>query len=764
MNDSYFPDFVDDPSTVLPSFQSIRKRTHDTLYAFGVDKSPKGSVDAPIQDLVDLINKHPSFATLSSCSGRIAVFDPVRVGGTEVEHAEHDDPTTQNDRMDSGKGSGGWLFVSHEPVDVCDMEQLFESSESNHHDGQPCTFRLEPMLLHIAAANVERGRQLMKLVLALGFRESGMVVTPSRVTVAVRSYSLALNVPMAPSGPWRLPEAYWRSLVEEANRRLQENLKRIQALYEEVEATLFQSRQPICVQPLPDLNLWGHAAVAVFGRDKGKEITDLLVVGGYGSGPLIIAEKKESPPARSDKVYRLRRHGVQWQKQWELLHTIDDTHIIDEASTNSLGIVTQQTLWGEREFAAACVLPVEPTMFCLFGGRASPTCPLDDLLLCQYNNSPHAIAQRPVDIRGELPSPRWGHTLTALSGNTNKLAVLVGGRNEASALSTIHVLSIIRQAENDSSYLLWESILPSSPLPSPRFHHSTVSSNDQVFVFGGRSSVSNLLETFSKSEADQPECFTFNALDKQKEGSTKITKGIDLQPFGLSAALLDVNATRKSLVLCGGLSHGSSHQTVQLFELQVTAESVGLYHKPIKLLSESSIDFGSMVHHICLPVCLPGHVLEIVSIGGGVQGFGFQQSYAKSHMFTLKLSEGTFDVDPLTPIDIKKRLESGSLPLHPISPVRPSVSKTSEPGLSHVLLVNKQDAKQIKNLLEASSFLDKQYRMSSVADSELIAVPVTQGCLVALESAQELEWKKFVKGCDTQVLPYRSGTFARRGL
>ena len=40
------------------------------------DRSPKGSVDARIQDLVDFINQHPDYVTFSSCSGRLAVFDP----------------------------------------------------------------------------------------------------------------------------------------------------------------------------------------------------------------------------------------------------------------------------------------------------------------------------------------------------------------------------------------------------------------------------------------------------------------------------------------------------------------------------------------------------------------------------------------------------------------------------------------------------------------------------------------------------------------
>ncbi|KAL7556981.1 hypothetical protein ACA910_018266 [Epithemia clementina (nom. ined.)] len=90
------------------------------------------------------------------------------------------------------------------------------------------SLRFEPMLLHVAAANLERGQELLQLVLQLGFRESGLVVTQSHVMVAICSYSLALTILLfAYSGPLQvLPEyraAYkkpmpdWRQIFLEYN-------------------------------------------------------------------------------------------------------------------------------------------------------------------------------------------------------------------------------------------------------------------------------------------------------------------------------------------------------------------------------------------------------------------------------------------------------------------------------------------------------------------------------------------------------------------
>ena len=79
-------------SIILPSFRDLQQKTHRTLYGSDTpiqllgrrqavisiprDKSPIGSVDTPIQHLVDLINCHSRFCTLSSCSGRLSLFDP----------------------------------------------------------------------------------------------------------------------------------------------------------------------------------------------------------------------------------------------------------------------------------------------------------------------------------------------------------------------------------------------------------------------------------------------------------------------------------------------------------------------------------------------------------------------------------------------------------------------------------------------------------------------------------------------------------------
>ncbi|KAL2426684.1 hypothetical protein ABEF95_011744 [Exophiala dermatitidis] len=118
------------------------------------DKSPKGTVDAQIRELIAEINAHDGLVTTSSCAGRVAVF----VEGPKREHkpfqerdgngkppsvsnglsedsgtrtaetaaatrpANSDDgeatgrSTGTTTASPGGKGGGRWLYVSHDPI------------------------------------------------------------------------------------------------------------------------------------------------------------------------------------------------------------------------------------------------------------------------------------------------------------------------------------------------------------------------------------------------------------------------------------------------------------------------------------------------------------------------------------------------------------------------------------------------------------------------------------------------------------------------
>ncbi|OEU07586.1 hypothetical protein FRACYDRAFT_251007 [Fragilariopsis cylindrus CCMP1102] len=371
---------IDDKTeSILPSFRDLQQKTHQTLYGSDTpiqllgrrqavisiprDKSPIGSVDPPIQHLVDLINCHSRFCTLSSCSGRMSLFDPN--GRSSSGSNNNGNGNGNNDDDDgkfteaSGKGRGSWILLHPYMI-----------------------------LLHIAAASLNDGRKLLTIALNLGFRESGLVVTDKRVTVAIRSNSLSTATPLFPPTyttnnndnntntnanatlPCVVPVSYLRFLVEDANTRLEANWNLLDRLYRSIESTLFEIQSvppPITIIPrhsntnrnIPPLNLWNAAAATVMvttttstadvaatiatttatAATSDSQMTptptttkqQLWIAGGYGCGPTSskITTTASIAAKRSSTLYKLERElmscdaahgdndGGVWQEQWQ---------------------------------------------------------------------------------------------------------------------------------------------------------------------------------------------------------------------------------------------------------------------------------------------------------------------------------------------------------------------------------------------------------------------------------------------------------------
>lgn len=660
----WIPDTLNDVNiNPLQSFEAIKRKTMRDLYeGDGHDKSPKGSVDSKIRPLVNLINAHPCFATLSSCSGRIALFDP--------HHKENDDD--DDDRVEkaldasnhtttehkSGKGQGAWLLASHEVVEPWTLVNLLDEPGEAR---EILIFKHEPLLLHVAASSLTRGRQLLALALRLGFRESGLVISQHRVTVAIRSHSLILNVPLARQGPLRPSPAFLESLIKEANLRMQSNQAKLKRLYGAVQGNLFRRAENVAppqkvlcaaVTELPRLNLWGHAAVAV--AVGTMDDVDVIVFGGYGQGPELEGSNKSGKSnrcGRSNSVHSLRRRNGAFESHWRHVRQIPVIQKSQEPSVmSSLGVEVVPVDFSAREGLAACVLPssnsaAAMSVVALFGGRSSPSKPFCDLLLYEpFAVSPAFV--KPTMIRGQAPEPRWGHTLTALSGTDGLMAVVVGGRNEKTTFGSLHILTLVKSDDWDTSHFHWASL--DLELPA-RFQHTTVSVNDSVFVFGGISNISDLLSSFADSPRplsngetnSQPGICGFD-VDSQGVAlfDEKDVGGDSMSSFGgsiggASCVIKAPNAsgeTQTLIALTGGVpSSSTASQTIQWCQVISTDkddDAVALVprHDITIDKSEEKIDFGSMVHHCCIP--LPGDS-EFALVGGGVSSFAFGPSFAE---------------------------------------------------------------------------------------------------------------------------------------
>ena len=773
--------------TTLPSFRDLRLKTHRTLYGTTHtlivpprDKSPKGSVDAPIQHLVDLINSHSRFCTLSSCSGRISLFDPS--GNSNSNNADNNNEgTTANQFTEgSGKGRGSWVLVSHDRVapealvdamvvkeqrpaaaDPCcsqkckdesvndegkvesDAEDLgFGASSKDVDDDDDddddidsdCkdqeyllawTFRLEPMLLHIAAASLEDGRRLLTIALNLGFRESGLVVTDKRVTVAIRSHSLATATPLFPStivetnietnspstfctspsssSSLCVPPSFLRALVEDANRRLEANWKLLDRLYRSIESILFEVRSsppPLMVRNqssgIPTLNLWNAAAASIGpiipeaaapNKHSKKETTkqEIWIAGGYGCGSNMMSGGQRPSAKRSSKLYKLEREfpNGSWQTGggWRALErssssTGDETGVlkipIGEQETSSISRLGVHW-WNNKAFpdlqGMASFWWKESSMFLFWGGRKSPSMPASpDALYILDTASDDARIGIVEDVRGELPRSRWGHQLLALSGDR---AVLLGGCNQDDgALDDVFVLHFCTEKKNESSnsndndngndiisrgYFHWERL--SIRLPTPRFHFGAALLNgDTILVMGGLESTRELLQHFevdteSAGSASVTWACRIGASKKKREqhGSVPKSQAMNIKIetpgtasvgafqsfFGMACCTL---LSKNLLLITGGIQQTAAAtipaDSVQAYWISCSSSSSILRIQRIGLgydrdtggsIEQPRFDFGSLVHHCCIPIADN----ELLLVGGGVPSFAFGESYAR---------------------------------------------------------------------------------------------------------------------------------------
>jgi tRNA wybutosine-synthesizing protein 3 len=649
------PDEVDEPNTFLPSFADLRRKNLEALYGGGDDKSPKGYVDVAIQGLVDLINAHPSYVTLSSCSGRIAIFDPKESSGEDADQLDdgNDESTA------GGKGRGEWILVSHEPIDPNSIPLLLTKEKKG-----TLIFKHEPLLLHVGAASVARGRKLLSIALGLGFRESGLVVTPARVTVAIRSHSLALTVPLAYSGALRPSDEYLLLLSEEANKRMGGNMEKLRRLESEIKTSIFQpissdtsqiagaspqQRIDANITKLPALNLWGHDAVTVPSQEGGAWV---YVFGGYGTGPKGSSKKV----CRSNHIYRLRHHSFgEMGKRWRVVDLMGlSLTQCEVASTNWFGVDVFLTDFRPTEGLKVCLLDLHEfappdtasRMIAVFGGRGGPSTPFGDLLL--YESGADHLC-KPIEIRGETPSPRWGHTLTALSGKGGLMAVLVGGRNDDGSLQdNVYILKLME--EGNKRFFCWNRVFAAANI-LPQFHHSVTCFDEDCFVLvGGLSDPNDLLECFSDSYRFVG---TLGSYSRRKsvmkpspisvfrvtgEGCEELQLPLQdsfVPHYGAGSCCLTDPNGKSVVAFIGGMAL-NGRRSMDLGSFKDTFlepmrwcqfnSSISKYEVHYEPSEVGQVTFASMVHNCC--VALP-NTQEILQLGGGVSSFAFGASFAE---------------------------------------------------------------------------------------------------------------------------------------
>ena len=257
------------------------------------DKSPKGSVDVQILNLIDLINSHEGWVTTSSCAGRAAVFlegakDDVESEDLTTTESPEDavfgnvdgidgnaKRTTKIKATPGGKGGGRWLYVSHDPIPSADEAEndsdsfadLFGLNTSIDQAISPLRpapaarlihLQYSPLILHIFCASLRHAKPLLAAAINAGFRESGVQSLKvlddpgSGVMLAVRTSGLVFETVVGTSREnergresvhGMVTEEYLRMCATVINERFEWNEVRKQRLMKEIAKILQNQEQ-----------------------------------------------------------------------------------------------------------------------------------------------------------------------------------------------------------------------------------------------------------------------------------------------------------------------------------------------------------------------------------------------------------------------------------------------------------------------------------------------------------------------------------------
>ncbi|MFH0977728.1 MAG: tRNA wybutosine-synthesizing 3 family protein [Candidatus Woesearchaeota archaeon] len=165
------------------------------------DRSRKGEIDKEILTLVDQLNKHPNYYTTSSCAGRIVVLEKQR-----------------------RKCDNRFIFSSHSKAKAEEVVECLSKIGKN-----PVWFKQESVILHVCCKDLESADRLLDCARKAGLKHSGIISVKTRI-IAELVGTEAMETLFATNGKVIAAKEYVKLLVEEANRKLATNKKRIELL------------------------------------------------------------------------------------------------------------------------------------------------------------------------------------------------------------------------------------------------------------------------------------------------------------------------------------------------------------------------------------------------------------------------------------------------------------------------------------------------------------------------------------------------------
>jgi tRNA(Phe) wybutosine-synthesizing methylase Tyw3 len=702
----------------------------------GVDFSFKGSIDAPILELVNFLNGLNNYYTTSSCSGRASVFR----SGNSAKHIH-------------------WLLVRHRLISKAELvTALQELTPGEDFTDGLVTLKCEPFILHINCRDIESARSLHEVVTLCGFRESGIKLGNKKVILAVRTTANCMELPLAKGNSLLVSDSYLDLIIGECNARLASNFARIDKFLIELKRHFgwpFLQLLPCGAENEPitlsAVKRWGHTCCT----NSTANGASTYIIGGYGANTLN-ASTGELRDQRNLECLLLTQQPQQSHEEGKLskLALVDDC-------VHAVSAIVRLQREGDTK---------ETSLLLISGGRQSPTAALSCLRLYDVNDHHRAVSFT-TEGTADQPAPRWGHTLTRIRQHRDSCSYLLyGGRDGTTVYNDAYILHITFNEASDvpSSYhCRWEKLAltavegDSSHLSGRFFHAACATLNvfphddspnsldyDMVVVHGGVTSLQDPHDCGRAYVVDPNtgrvgELFVSSAVEKrekstelmaEEEDGHRAERAVSYVPrFGHTLT----SAGAKCLLLLGGSSFEDSASTKagQSMLLDLYIDHEGRYRatvRALQMLGTSETVTASLpcqacrAHHQVLydPA---GRLLQVV--GGGVMTLAFGAHYCTPWSARLVLQSSAADAPvahvssailPSTPNRIQTKQPSataGSVKSSGVDGLPAPPASTSYP----VLFLPAQNVKPVKVLLEGRGWLDKSQSIAKVEEAALFA-------------------------------------------
>lgn len=571
----------------MSSFDVAKVRCLEGLLDGANDRSPKGSIDVPVLDMFRYINALHDYYTLSSCSGRISLY------------------------QDMGRSKGvHWVLVEHGTV----SEAAFKAAVAGAiTDGHNLIVKCEPMILHVRCRTRKDAAVLYQVAMDAGFRESGQGGSDDKIMVAIRTTANMMEVPLSQGSKLMVNDAALEFYVAQANRRLLAAFARNDIFFHKLKRRF---HFPVVRAPLRSSQASGVAA-----NEKEK--------------------------------------GV--------LH----------AAT-----------------ASTCVARVVSG-----GRRAMNAIGGCDFLRVYSVDSGQCAA---VEISGDEPSPRWGHTLTALPHADT--FVLHGGRDGSVVFSDSFLLTLSTGVGQAKAHWARLSCKTSS---TARFFHSALclphhgTRGTVILVTGGLSDLVSLsappTPVVAAWELDLSPTPSLSLVDVEfSEGSALVRFGHHMTHVGA-----------KCVLVTGGNSFESEGAAVCAPLLAVDylagpAAQLILRARALEVQSLGDLCGACRAHHsVHVSSDGPYGLTHTISLTGGVSqclGIG------RHECSPLVLSVGFTDAAAL----------SGATTTG--EPIAAMAATADSVDSREVLLAPSRRVKPVKNVLERFGLLDKSFKIVKTTD------------------------------------------------